>query len=57
MKIGIPVKCQNNHKAVWVIVIHGLDVSHEGVPKENKCDCPKRDYNQGYQSCGEPYLL
>lgn len=57
MKIGIPVKCQNGHKATWYaeLVSNSLDFMHRGVPQDEKCDCPKHEIGQGYFSDGKPF--
>lgn len=57
MKIGIPVRCQNGHQAVWVTHIDGLDVLQLGVPEPMKCPCPKGDLGEGYFATGKPFLL
>jgi hypothetical protein len=57
MKIGIPVKCQNGHKATWFIEFRGLDTVHLGVPSEGKCDCPKHEIGQGYFADGAPFVV
>jgi len=57
MKIGIPVKCQNGHHAVWFYRFRGLDVISEGVPPSTKCDCPKHEIGQGYFATGNPFLV
>lgn len=56
MKIGVPVKCQNGHKAVWIIEISGLDVIERGVDPRLKCDCPKHEIGQGYFPAGKPFV-
>ena len=56
MIICIPCECQNGHKAIWRIEICGLDTVTLGVKPEDKCDCPKHDFGQGYDACGKPYL-
>lgn len=55
MKIGIPVKCQNGHKAVWIYEISGLDVISLGVDHRLKCKCPKHEIGQGYFPDGKPF--
>lgn len=57
MKIGVPVKCHNGHRAIWVIEVDGLDVIHRGVPDAEKCGCPKHEIGQGYSPTGEPSVL
>lgn len=58
MKIGIPVKCQNGHKATWVFEFRGLDaVSMGAFGDPNRCKCPKHDIGQGYFPDGEPFVL
>lgn len=57
MKIGIPVKCQNGHKATWVVEFRGLDAVSLGVDHVGKCKCPKHEIGQGYFPDGEPFLL
>jgi len=57
MKIGIPVQCQNGHKATWVVELRGLEHYHQGVPDSEKCDCPKHDFGMGYSACGEPAVI
>lgn len=58
MKIGIPVKCQNGHKAVWMIEISGLDAVSTGTFGDpDRCKCPKHDIGQGYFPDGAPFLL
>lgn len=56
MKIAIPVECQNGHKATWHVHIEGLEVRELGVPHEEKCDCPKHNFGQGYHASGDPYV-
>lgn len=57
MKIGVPVKCQDGHRAVWFYSFRGLDVISEGVPHKSKCDCPKHEIGQGYFADGEPFVV
>lgn len=57
MKIGIPVKCQNGHAAVWVVQLKGLDVVHIGVPAAMQCACPKGDIGEGYFATGKHFVL
>lgn len=58
MKIGIPVKCQNGHKATWLIEISGLDAVTMGAFGDpNRCKCPKHDIGQGYFADGEPFVF
>lgn len=57
MKIGIPVKCQNGHKATWVIEIVGIGAHHRGVDKSKKCACPKLMAGEGYAPDGKPFLI
>lgn len=57
MKIGVPVTCQNGHKATWVIEIDGLDIIEHGVNRVVACDCPKICVGQGYRAAGKPYVI
>ena len=57
MKIGVPVKCQNGHRAAWLYSFRGLDVISEGVPHKEKCACPKHEIGQGYCADGEPFVV
>jgi hypothetical protein len=57
MKIKIPVECQNGHKAFWYYDIRGLDVVTLGVPSEDKCNCPKWNFGEGYHSTGDPEIV
>jgi len=56
MKIGVPVQCHNGHKAVWIIEIKGLEVNHLGV-LDDRCDCPKCGFGEGYEAKGEPFII
>lgn len=57
MKIGIPVKCQNGHTAVWIVEISGLEHHHKGVPEADKCKCPKHDFGMGYSAYDKPFVI
>lgn len=57
MKIAIPVKCQNGHKATWYVEFRGLDAVSGGVPSEGKCNCPKHEIGQGYFVDGDPFVV
>lgn len=57
IKIGIPVECQNGHKATYVIAVNGLDPKHFGVDKSENCSCPKFDISEGWKQCGEPFII
>lgn len=49
MKIGVPVICQNGHKAVYYFNLEELDWKDIGVAKEENCDCPKWEFGQGWK--------
>jgi len=57
IKIGVPVKCQNGHKAVWIMHITGFECYQDGVPKDEQCQCPKNDLGEGWHACGEPFII
>lgn len=57
MLIGIPAKCQNGHKAIWRIEIGGLNARVRGVERDKKCDCPKINLGEGYEACGDPFVI
>lgn len=57
MKIGVPVKCQNGHRAVWFYSFRGLDVISEVVDRELQCDCEYPESGQGYFADGEPFVV
>jgi len=57
VKIGTPVECQNGHKATYVIEINDLFPNIPGVSEEEKCDCPKWDFGEGWKSVGEPFII
>lgn len=48
-RIGVPCQCQNGHKATWWYRLDGLTWVDEGVKHEEKCDCPKSEFGQGYR--------
>lgn len=57
MKIGIPVECQNGHKATWRMLITGLEKKDIGVKNSENCKCPKFDFGEGWKACGEPFFI
>jgi hypothetical protein len=57
VKIGIPVKCQNGHRATWVIKIQGLIPKPIGVNWTENCSCPKSNFGEGWSVCGEPFVM
>lgn len=57
IKLGVPVKCQNGHRATWIMEITGLECHHRGVAKDEDCKCPKFDFGEGWIACGEPFVM
>lgn len=53
-----PVKCQNEHKALWYWELsNGIpEIRHLGVSDNSKCKCPKFNIGEGYASSGENQL-
>jgi hypothetical protein len=49
VKIGVPVVCQNGHRAVFWYELFGLTWSDRGVSRDQQCDCPKHDMGQGWR--------
>lgn len=57
MKIGVPVKCQNGHRATAYHRVEGLDTIYLGVPEDQKCACPKHDIGMGWFQDGKPFVV
>ena len=57
LRIGIPVECQNGHKAIYKMVIIGLEVKELGVDRGQNCGCPKFGIGEGWRACGKPFVL
>jgi hypothetical protein len=49
IKIGIPVVCQNGHRAVYYFKLENLEFKDEGVSKESNCKCPKFELGEGWK--------
>ena len=49
VRVGVPVACQNGHRATWWFALRDLEWVPDGMDVIDKCDCPKCEMGQGYR--------
>lgn len=57
MKVGIPVQCQNGHRATYWFELIRLTWHDRGVVESERCDCPKHGLEQGWSRSEGPVKI